>query len=231
MRALSALGAQASVGSFYACRGAAPSWAAPPAPGWRQDAPRPHLLSLLACDFRVGSGWCTGICEEAGQTGEGGRSMVNRAERDNRSKIPRRQEHGTAAPSKPGKASSGCPPASDAHCACGSTLAPIPRGQKPSPAKHTYAHAHTHLPTSRPHTSPAGARIHLEASMAGPRPLHTTTPVRHDSSARPAWTHFQRLTTPRPGAPLTSQRPSPPHTLFWVHQCPHKPTATWKLRT
>ena len=110
MRALSALGAQASVGSFYACLGAAPSRAAPPAPGWQQDTPRPHLLSLLACDFCVGSGWCTGICEEAGQTGEGGGLRVNRAERDNRCKNTQAPKHGAAAPSKPGKASSGCPP-------------------------------------------------------------------------------------------------------------------------
>ena len=144
MRALSALGAQASVGSFYACLGAAPSRAAPPAPGWQQDTPRPHLLSLLACDFCVGSGWCTGICEEAGQTGEGGGLRVNRAERDNRCKIPRRpntalQRH--LNPEKP-------PPAahlSDAHCACGSTLAPIPQGQKPpTPNTHTRARTHTH---------------------------------------------------------------------------------------
>ena len=226
MRALSALGAQASVGSFYACLGAAPSRAAPPVPGWQQDTPWPHLLSLLACDFCVGSGWCTGICEEAGQTGEGGGSRVNRAEGDNRRKIPRRPNTALQHHLNPEK-----PPLA-AHL----PVMLIPRGQKPPTPNthartHTHTHAYTRLPPSRPHTSPAGTRVHLEASMAGPRALHTTTPVRHDCSARPAWTCFQCLTTPCPGAPLTSQRPSPPHTLFWVHQCPHKPTAIWKLRT
>lgn len=146
MRALSALGAQASVGSFYACQGAAPSLA-PPAPGWQQDAPWPPLLSLLACDFCVGSGWCTGICEEAGQTGEGGGSRINRAERDNRRKIPRRRNTALQRHLNPEKP----PPA--AHLpvmltACGSTLAPIPRGQKAPPQTHMRARAHTRTHTT-----------------------------------------------------------------------------------
>lgn len=44
------------------------------------------LCSLLACDFHVGSGWCTGIYEEDTQERHG--SRVNRAERDNCHKYP-----------------------------------------------------------------------------------------------------------------------------------------------
>lgn len=137
-------------------------------------------------------------------------------------------EHGAAAAPKPGKASTGCPPARDAVLV-GSPLAPIPWGQKaPTPNTHT----HTRLPPPRPHTSLAGARVHLEASVAAapwPDRVPATLQCPSDTTAQqglpgPA---FSASPPPAPGAPLMFQQLSPPHTLFWVHQCPHKPTATW----
>lgn len=213
----------------------APSQVVPLMPGWRQDAPWPPLLSLLACDFHVGSGWCTGIYEEAGHTEEGGGSRVNRAERDNCHKIPwclntALQWHLNLEKLQPVTHL----PMILSLCLRTRHWLPSHGGKRPPPQTHTHTHARTQarLPSPCPHTSLAGARVHLKASVAAvpwldhvPSTLHLPS----DMTAQQGLPgpSFSASPPPALGAPLTFQRLPPPHTLFWVHQCPHKPTATW----
>ena len=208
----------------------APSQVVPLMPGWRQDAPWPPLLSLLACDFHVGSGWCTGIYEEAGHTEEGGGSRVNRAERDNCHKIPwclntALQRHLNLEKLQPVTHL----PMILSLCLRTRHWLPSHGGKRPPPQTHTHTHARTHTHTcahagttsiSMPPHQPGRRTCPPQGlcgscPLAGPRPLHTTPPLRHDCSARPAWTLFQRLTTPCPRrSPNVSATTPTSHTVL-----------------
>ena len=108
-------------------------------------------------------------------------------------------EHGAAAASKPGKASTGCPPASDALAVLAdSTLAPNPRGQKvPTPNTHTHNfHLHAPTPAWQAHVSTLRPLWQLPPGRTASPPHYNSPQTRLLSKA--AWTRFQCLTTPCP---------------------------------